>query len=168
MNNNSHLNSSTAETPNAFIAHFNLITIGLGVIGNTICFLIFRLHHSFNRMSSMVYLSFVAVIDTLALFEWNLDHFIQLNYNIDMLVISIPLCRICEFVQYTCLQSSALILSMMCIDRYVTVAALPGSMLHKLPFRTNRSALFWSIGILTFAILLNSHLLFLLGTFELS
>lgn len=148
------------------VAHFNLITIGLGLFGNTICFIIFRFHPSFKRMASMVFLSFVAITDTTALFEWNLDHFTQLVYNVDLPGTSLPNCRVYIFAQYSSLQASALTLSVMCIDRYITIVAMPGSMLYKLPFRTIKTAFFWSLGILIFVICLNVQLLFTAGIFN--
>ena len=154
---------SGSEYINPFIAHFNLITIGLGLIGNTICFIIFRFHPSFKKMPSMVFLSFVAVSDTIALFEWNLNHFTQLVYNTDISIVTLASCKIFTFVQYVTLQSSALILSIMCVDRYITVVTLPGSFLAKLPFGTNRTAFLWSSGIVIFTILLNFHLILFLG-----
>ena len=160
---NSSNSSNNSEYINTFIAHFNLIPICLGLVGNTICFLIFRFHPSFNKMPSMMFLSFVAVTDTIALFEWNLNHFTILVYAIDISIGSLAFCKIYTFTQYVVLQSSALILSMMCIDRYVTVVSMPGSFMSKLPFRTNRTAFFWSLGIVIFTILLNFHLILFLG-----
>lgn len=170
MNNNISDNSSSTSASsyiNRFIAHFNLITIALGVVGNTVSFLIFRFHPSFKRMPSMVYLSFVAVTDTIALFEWNLNHFTVLTYKFDLPErTNIAFCRIFSFAQYFSLQSSALILSVMCIDRYLTVVALPGSFLHKLPFRTNTTAVIWSVGIIMFTIGLNFHILLYCGKYR--
>ena len=155
--------SNESEHVNAFIAHFNLIPICLGLVGNTICFLIFRFHSSFNKMPSMMFLSFVAVTDTIALFEWNLNHFTVLVYGVDISISTLGYCKIYTFTQYVVIQSSALILSVMCIDRYVTVVSMPGSFMSKLPFRTNRTAFFWSLGIVIFTILLNFHLIVFLG-----
>ena len=147
-----------------FLAYINLAIIVLGLFGNSLCFIIFRCSSSFRNMPSMVYLSFVAVFDTLALFEWNLNHFLTL-FHIEISSISIPICRIYTFMQYTSLQASALIMSAMCVDRYVTVASLPGSLLYRLPFRTNRTAFIWSTAIVLFTFLLNSQILFSLGIY---
>lgn len=145
------------------VGALNLVAISLGLLGNTLAFIIFRFHKSFKRMPSMVFLSFVAVTDTIALFEWNLNHF-TIIYSVNLMTTLLE-CRLVNFIQYASLQSSALILSLMCVDRYITVVALPGSFLQKLPFRTNRTAFIWSSGVIIFAIILNSHLLFLLGNF---
>ena len=161
------MNNTTLPISTSFIhpllSHFPLVPIILGVVCNTVSFLIFRLHPSFKRMSSMVFLSFVAVTDTIALFEWNLEHFTFMVYNIRISAANLVYCRLYTFAQYASLLSSSLVLIVMCIDRYVTVMALPGSFLHKLPFRTNRCAFFWSTGMIAFVILLNLHILIYLG-----
>lgn len=161
--NSTRQNMSVNSDSPAHGAEFNLVIICLGVIGNTVSFVIFRFHPSFCKMPSMVYLSFVAVTDTIALFEWNLDHFTLLMYKLEISSINLVVCRIYTFAQYASLQASALVLSIMCIDRYVTVMAIPGSFLHKLPFRTNRSAFIWSCGVILFTILLNFHILLFCG-----
>lgn len=158
------LNSTTTDRIPAltiFIGSLNIAIIVLGVVGNTISFLVFRINRSFRTMPAMVFLSFVAVTDTVALFEWNLDHFVQLVLRQNLQVLSG--CRIFFFAQYSSLQSSALLLSTMCLDRYVTVMAVPGSFLSRLPFRTVKNAFIWSTGIVTFCILLNFHLLITAG-----
>lgn len=160
--NQTSASSDSQRTPlTLFIGIFSLAIIGIGVVGNTISFLIFRLHRSFRRMPSMVYLSFLAIVDTIALFGWNLNHFSHLVYQID--VFKLTGCRVLNFLQYTTLQSSGLLLSVMCIDRYVTVMALPGSFLHRLPFRTIKTAAIWSTLVVLFCSLLNFHLLITSG-----
>lgn len=163
MNDSTNVTSEENYSPNLIVSYLNLIIIGLGVIGNTVSFFIFRFHSSFKKMPSMVFLSFVAVTDTIALFEWNLDHYFQLVHRIDILSISLFLCRFLDFVQYSSLQASALIMSVMCVDRYVTVMAMPGSFLQKLPFRTIKSAIIWSSGVVLFCCFLNLYLVFHVG-----
>lgn len=145
------------------IAYFSIFIMALGLIGNTISFLIYRFHPSFKNMSTTVFLSVIAITDTISLFEWNLSHFTNIVLGYNVLTKSLIIYRFCYFLQYSSVQVSALTLSVMCIDRYVTVMTLPGSFLHKLPFRTIRSAICWSLGIGIFSILLNGHLLFTIG-----
>jgi hypothetical protein len=54
----------------------------------------------------------------------------------------------------------------MSIDRYVAIRSLPGSFYSKLPFGTPKSALRWSIGIVSFFAILNSHILIFNGYYE--
>lgn len=143
----------------AALTYLPLVIIGLGLICNTISFLIFRFHGEFKASSLMVYLSFVTVTDTLSLFVWNLDNFLISNFNIQVETINEPICHISSFLQYFSLESSALVLSMATIDRYFTVISIPGSFASQLPFRTNKSALFWSLAILILISLINLHVL---------
>lgn len=146
-----------------FTAYLSIFIIAIGVFGNTLSFLVFRFHHAFKSMPSMIYLSIVAVSDTIALFEWNISHFIYLLFGFDVTTTNLALCRLLNFLQFTSLQVSALTLSIMCVDRYVTVMSLPGSFLSRLPLRTIKSALVWSLGIIVFCCLLNGHIIFTTG-----
>ncbi len=73
------------------------------------------------------------------------------------------LCRTMIFIQYFSLEASAFMLSLVCIDRYVTVLNTPGSIYSRLPFTTPKTAYIWSLGIITVAMITNSHILVLNG-----
>ena len=100
-----------------FITYQPLFIIVMGLVGNTISFLIFRFNDEFKTMSSMVYLSIVAVTDTLSLFEWNLDHYLIYNWFVSTSTLNVAVCKISKFTQYFSLQTSALLLSIMSVDR---------------------------------------------------
>lgn len=100
------------------LTHFPLIIIVLGLIGNTVSFLVFRLHHEFKNMAPMVYLSFLAISDTFSLFGWNMDHYLSYNFNFNIFDYSLLVCKLVSFEQYASLQASALFLCMITIDRY--------------------------------------------------
>lgn len=142
-----------------FLTYLPLAIIVLGVVCNTISLLIFRLHRDFKSMSLMIYLSFVTVTDTFSLFVWNVDNFLIYNFNLLIETFNEPVCHISTFIQYFSLQSSAVLLTMATIDRYFTVISFPGSFASKLPFRTTKSALYWSLVVLAFISVLNSHVL---------
>jgi hypothetical protein len=55
---------------------------------------------------------------------------------------------------------------MLCIDRYITIISKPGSFASRLPFRTRKSAVIWSIIITALVFVFNSHILILNGTYE--
>ncbi len=149
------------------LSHYPLIVILLGLIGNSVAFFIFRVNKEMLKLPSMSYLSFVAVTDTLSLFCWNLDHYLEVNHNMRIENINITVCRISVFIQYTSLQTSALILSVLCIDRYVSITSKPGSFRRtSLPFNSPRSALIWSFSILVLDCLFNCHVLFLAGGYD--
>ncbi|CAF1047721.1 unnamed protein product [Brachionus calyciflorus] len=144
------------------------LPIGLiivALIGNISCLLIFRLNKNFRNISSMVYLSFTAVFDTLSLFEWNLNLFLRPNFNLKLEYLNLFNCKFIIFIQFFSLQSSAILLSLMCIDRFMTIISKPGSIFTRLPFSTNKSAYVWSILTLIFIFMLNSHILIFNGNF---
>jgi hypothetical protein len=143
-----------------------IITAVVGVVTNTTCFIIFRFHPEFKKMSSMIFLSFLVVADTLSLFDWNLKHYFELNFDIIPELANIFTCKFLSFIQYASLQSSGFLLSFMTIDRFVTIRAIPGSSYNKLPFATTKSAYAWSIGIVCVIAVINSHLLILNGYYE--
>jgi hypothetical protein len=147
------------------ITHVPLLIIAIGFVGNTITFLVFRLSGKFKRNSSMVYLSFVSLTDTLSLFGWNLDHFLRHNTNFVLETTNLATCRLYTFNQYFSLQSSALLLSMLCIDRFMCVVHYPVSFLSSLPFRTTKTAFAWSFLIMSCVSFINSYILISAGLY---
>jgi hypothetical protein len=145
------------------ISYIPLIIIFIGVVGNISSLFIYRTSKEMKKMSSMMYLSFLAVSDTLSLFQWNLDHYLRPNFGFRSAHLSVFMCKIVSFTQFTTMQISAFLLSIICIDRYVTIASTPGSIYSKLPFSTNKSACAWSVGIICLICLINSHLLIFNG-----
>lgn len=148
------------------VSFLPLMVISMGVLGNTACFLIFRLSKEFNKIPSMVYLSFIAVFDTLSLFEWNLNHFLRPNFKIEIEFLSLFNCRFFVFIQYFSLQSSASLLSIMCVDRFITIISTPGSFVSRLPFSTNKSAFVWCSCVSIILFLTNIHILILNGYYD--
>lgn len=143
-----------------------LVIIGCGLITNTICFFVFRFSDQFKTMSSMVILSFVVILDTLSLFDWNLNHYLQPNFGFSMEYLNLFTCKFVLFIQYFSLQSSAFLLSFVSIDRFVTIRKIPGSIYSRLPFGTVKSAFFWSMGIVLAIFILNMHILILNGYYK--
>ena len=148
-----------------FVSYLPHPIILLGLFGNTACFLIFRLSKEFNQIPSMVYLSFIAILDTLSLFEWNLNHFLSPNFNIELEYLNVFNCKFFIFIQVFSFHCSANLLSIMCIDRFVTINSMPGSLFSRLPFSTVKSSYIWSISLLVFFFIFNSHLLILNGNY---
>jgi hypothetical protein len=141
---------------NSYLA---ILIVGLGLIFNTITFLIFRFEKELKKMPSIAILSFVCISDTLSLFNWNLDHFL-VRFDISISKNSVSICKFFTFMQYTSLEISGLLLSLCSIDRYFTITNKPGSFMSKLPFGTLRTSVVWSISIIIFVFILDSYLLF--------
>lgn len=145
------------------IASMPVLLIVFGCIFNTCAFLVFRFNESMKKMSSMMLLSFVVVTDTISLFEWNLAHFTAPFFNFYFHRISVGACRIYSFSQYWSLQCSGTLLSIICIDRYFSIIATPGSWISRLPFGTPKSAFIWSVSTLVTIGIFNSHILMFNG-----
>ncbi|CAF0897848.1 unnamed protein product [Brachionus calyciflorus] len=125
-----------------------------------------RFTKEFKQISSMVFLSFVALTDTASLFVWNLNHYIQPNFNTRIEFLSDFSCKFSIFLQYFSLQATGNLLSIMCVDRFITIMSKPGSIYSRLPFLTVKSSYIWSLLILTILFLLNSHILIFNGNFK--
>ena len=147
------------------LSYAPLVIIALGLVSNTSCFLVIVCSKEFRRMSSMVYIAFLVVTDTISLFIWNLARYTEPNLGFRIEWLSLFTCRFFSFFQYFSLEASGFLLAFVSIDRFITVRSLPGSMLKKLPFATAKSALVWSIIVLLSIFTLNSHILILNGFF---
>jgi hypothetical protein len=145
------------------LSYIPLVIIVVGVLGNTSSFLIFICNQKLRKMSCMIFLSFIAIYDTLGLFTWNLNHFLQPNKLPAVESLSLAACRFFNFLQYFSLQCSGILYSMLSVDRYFTIMAIPGSFISKLPFGTHRSALMWCLSITLVLAVINCHMLFMHG-----
>lgn len=94
-----------------------LVVLSVGLVFNTIAFLMFRFDREFSSCSSLVFLSFVSITDSLSLFGWQLDHYLNYNQYISMFTLNKPLCKISWFNQFVSLEASGLLLSFMSVDR---------------------------------------------------
>ncbi len=135
-----------------------IVIIIFGLLGNTITILILRFDKNLKKITGLVYLSFVILTDTISLFQWNLDIFVKHIFEVSFN--NKADCNIFTFMQFFSLQSSGCLLSILCIDRYITVVSTPGSFYSRLPFRTRKSAVAWSLAIIAFVFIVNSHILF--------
>jgi hypothetical protein len=79
---------------------------------------------------------------------------------------NIASCKIFVFIQFFSLESSGFLLSMLSVDRYISVISIPGSFASRLPFRTPKSAHLWSCVIIGLVFILNCHILILNGYYE--
>ena len=145
------------------IEYFPFVIIALGLTGNLFTLVVLRTNKELQKQSSMIIFSFISILDLLSLFTWNLDSYFTLKYNFIYETKILAVCRIMVFLQYFGLQSSALLMSFISIDRFFTIISRPGSFVARLPFGKPRTAFIWSTSIVGFIFLLNSHFLFLGG-----
>lgn len=154
-------NASNTNIPliRLVMSYIPLAIIFMGLIGNCFSFIIFRFDKNMKKISFGVYLSVMSITDTLSLFVFNLDNYLMPNFGLGVEHFGIVSCKIFSFMQFFALQSSGYLLCFTTIDRYVSVVSKPGSIAYKLPFRTAKSAVVWSMIIIFFVSIINSHLL---------
>lgn len=148
-----------------FVSYLPLLIIFLGITGNTVCFVVFRFFEPFKKIPAMVFLSFVAIADTASLFVWNLNHFLKPNFKIELEYLDRFSCKFFPFLQLFSLQLSSNLLSIMCIDRFITIISTPGSIYSRLPFSTLKTAYIWSGLITVILFFLNFHFLLFNGNY---
>lgn len=147
--------------------HLPLINISLALALNLLCFVIFSFSKEFNSIPSMIYLSFISVFDTLSHINWRLSGLIEIYLSINNIYErSMFICLAFPFITYASPQISAFLLSLLCIDRFMSVMSRPGSILSKLPFGTKRSALIWSLCVVIAICSLNSHFILFNGKYN--
>ena len=90
-----------------FLGIYSFVLVILGTLSNVlIMFICFKAKS--NSMFPL--LGYLAFSDTLSLFFWNLSHFIESSFDIDIQNFNIYLCKFGTWIQYSSLQSSAWIL----------------------------------------------------------
>lgn len=159
-------NNPTLKKIDLGVAYLSFLNLFFGVAGNLVCFLVLATSKDLKRMSYAIYLMYCSLVNTLSLFQWNFNHFLKPFFYFTIEDTSLFSCRLFSFLQYFSLQSGAYILSWMCIDRYVSVIAMPGSLAARLPFSTPKTAHFWSALTMTIVSALNLHILILNGYYD--
>ena len=143
-----------------------ILIILLAIIGNLSSFFIFRFNQELKKITSMVYLSFIVIIDIFTLFTWNLDIFLRPYYGINIEDINLFTCRFFTFLQFFSQQSSAFLMSLVSIDRYKSTSLISTSSGTRQSFGTIKSAIKWSFLICLSIAIINSHFLFLNGFYN--
>ena len=143
-----------------------LALILIALIFNTITTLTLLVNRMAKNINCFKYLAVIAIFDTLCLFTWNLNQFLTPNFGIQIENYNIYTCRIFLYMQFTSIQISSLLRSLLCIERFYFVIKFRNLMGNgKNFFGTNKSVKFW----ITFAIILgavlNSHFLFNTGSY---
>ena len=95
----------------------------LGVIGNGLALYVLT-RRKLRFQSTMLYFASLTIIDSIALCQWNLSIF--LKHRLNPLLNSIEeqslfLCKYISFIEYFLLQTSAWILAIITIDRFLFV-----------------------------------------------
>ena len=93
------------------LGSYALVLTVLGTILNIILFII-CLQKKQRKVNTFKFFAFISIVDTFALYEWNLKHFIKSFFGINPEFTNLIWCRLSAFIQYTGLQFSAWLLVM--------------------------------------------------------
>lgn len=97
-----------------------LVLTIVGTIGNLFIFLICVT--KLRSQVTFVFIAFLAVVDALSLYEWNLTHFYEAFHISSALVDgNILICRLISFSQYITLHSSAWLLVSRLSNKWVFI-----------------------------------------------
>lgn len=83
-----------------------LLIVIVGTVNNLLAFYI-CLRKKLRKITTFVFFSFVFIADTLSLYLWCLNHFLESFYNTKSDQINIWSCRVLTFLQYVSLQWSS-------------------------------------------------------------
>ena len=142
-----------------------LVLIFVAVVFNTITTLALLVKADKN-VNCFKYLAIIAFFDTLCMFTWNLNQFLAPNFGIEIENYNIYTCRIFLYMQFTAIQISSLLRSLLCIERYYFVMKFSNLMrIGKNLFGSKMSVKFWITFSIILGVILNSHLLFNNGSY---
>lgn len=156
MQNISNQTDLPKTTFSFLIVYYPLLLILIGTICN-FCTLIILCRTTFrntNKRPTLHYMRAIAVLDTIILYGWNFDQFLQGTLAIQMITYSVLSCKIFSFTNYLTYHVSAWLRVLICLDRYLSL-----SRLHRTWFSISRNVLILIGGIFLIFILLNFHFL---------
>lgn len=92
----------------------------ISTILNSLILIIF-LRKKFRQRPFSYYIRFIAFIDILILYGWNLDNFFRLKYYFELEKLTILTCKLLSYYNNVVNQSSAWLRVLMCADRFYTL-----------------------------------------------
>ena len=102
-------NSILIQATNKVLGIYALVLVVLGTLLNVIICVV-CLRKKLRDVNTFKFFAIISISDTIALYEWNLKHFMITFYNVDFNYTSLAWCRVNIFLQYLSLQFSAWIL----------------------------------------------------------
>jgi hypothetical protein len=150
-----------AQLRRAF-AFWPILNLTLGVTGNLTCLFIFLFHQEFKKTSSFIILAYIAMLYTASLLVWNIDDFVTaLDPSLKFEQLNTVGCKLVTFLGYTLLQSTAGLMVITCMDRFVSLKSQPGNLYARLPYNSIKSAHVWSVLTISTFSTINVHILVL-------
>ena len=132
-----------------------IILIVVGTIGNVVSIIIL-LNKENRRSSTNIYLIFLCLMDTISLYQWNMNNamFTFTDGQAQVWTKSVLLCKLSEFVAFYTLHTSAMFLTFVELDR----ACLLRSVWYKQKIARSQVACSICIGVLIILFALNGFL----------
>lgn len=147
-----------------YLSYYALLIMIVGTIFNLISFLVMQ-RKNLKKYSCMRVLSILALVDTLVLYQWNLNSFYKYNFSQppdykDLEDTSIFWCRWITYFAFSSLQLSSWLLTLVSIDRVMIIYSYAWkTQISNKPKRVNLLISLLVVSIM----LLNSHIIFLCG-----
>ncbi len=141
-----------------FFGSYCLFLVIFGTIFNLLSFYICT-RRKLRCITTFVFLAAMFLNDTVCLYIWGLDHFIEAFFSSRIEERNIWICRFSNFVQYVTFEWSSWLLVFLTLDRFISIHVKTWRSLY---FKVNQ-ALFCSLVIGTLLLVANSHLLILSG-----
>ena len=85
-----------------------IITI-LGTLLNGIIFFV-CLRKNLRKVNAFKFFAIISIADTISLYEWNLEHFINVYFDVNFSYTNLVWCRLGTYLQYVSLEFSAWLL----------------------------------------------------------
>ena len=89
------------------LGYYSLCLTIFGTIGN---FIIAYVSFRTQSNSTFILLRYLAICDTLCLYFWNISHFIESSFHLDIQNFNLFFCKFGTWIQHSSLQASAWIL----------------------------------------------------------
>jgi len=145
------------------LAYYPLFLIVSGIILNSLTFIILcrRRFRGTKKQPTIHYMRTIAVFDVLALFGWNLQHYLVDIHGYSLETKTVSTCKFFSFFGYFTVQTTAWLRVFISLDRYLYL-----SRLNKTWFSHQRNVLLIIMIIIITLIIFNLHLM-IFGCFEL-
>ena len=135
---------------------YAILLIFAGTFLNSLSvFICFRI----KKNATFIFLGFFSFFNLFNLFWWNLNIFLTAFTDINLILLSVWLCKFGNFVQFSSLQIPAWFLVLISVERVLSVFVKHWKTIHFKPKRAFKV----SIIMATFFLLLNSNILVLFG-----
>lgn len=101
--------SETIDKITKVLGIYSIILTILGTLLNGFIFLV-CLRKNLRKINAFKFFAIISISDTISLYEWNLEHFINVFFNVNFSYTNLVWCRLGTYLQYVSLEYSAWLL----------------------------------------------------------